>query len=164
MLLEERKGAPQYKALFAAAPAAMKVDPIKQEEDVKEAEQDAASVDDHYVDIKPEEGTKQEPADGAAAAATAVGPETAAHTTAEAVTFKVVPEYKEVAAGSTSVKVREYRQKKCALCVGTAHLPAAASAQSGGTRGVLLQVTCKSNYCSQSIGCCLLQSVRPTVH
>jgi hypothetical protein len=70
----------------------MEVEPIKQEEDVKDVKLEPALVDDEYVDIKPIVGVKQEPADGAAAA--------------EAVAFKVVPECKEVAAGSTSVKVR----------------------------------------------------------
>jgi hypothetical protein len=126
MLLEERKGAPQYKAVFEAAPAAMEVDPVKQEEeDVKDVKQDPALLYDDYVDVKPDvkpvEGLKQEPADGTAAAA------------AEAVTFKVVPEYKEVAAGSTSVKVRGHLQwrlqEQCPLCVYAGQLPAAASAE-----------------------------------
>jgi hypothetical protein len=108
----------------------MEVDPIRQEEDVKDVKQDPALVDDDYVDIKPVEGLKQAPADGTAAAAPAAGSETAAPTTAEAVTFKVVPEYKEVAAGSTSVKVRGHLQDQPngVSCLYAGYLPAAYSA------------------------------------
>jgi hypothetical protein len=109
MLLEERKAAPQYKALFEAEPVAMEVD--NKHKDGKDAKQDPVIDDDDYVDVKPVEGLTQKLRDGAAsaAAAAAAGPETAAAAAVvpatEAVTFKVVPEYKEVAAGPTTVKV-----------------------------------------------------------
>jgi hypothetical protein len=70
MLLEERKAAPQYKALFDAEPAAMETDNIKQEHDNMKQEHDNIKQEDHSikqeatnaaVDVKPVVGLKQEP-------------------------------------------------------------------------------------------------------
>jgi hypothetical protein len=107
MLLEERKGASQYKSMFDATPAAMEIDKVKNEAHGNKTDKDSALDDDNYVEVLSAEAAN------AAAAGSADGPKTKATATGAAaaaaepaLTFKLVPEYKEVAAGPTSVKVR----------------------------------------------------------
>ncbi|WIA15376.1 hypothetical protein OEZ85_002038 [Tetradesmus obliquus] len=106
LLLEERKAAPQYKAVFGAAPAAMEVD----NKDKQPENTDATSApDEDFVHVTSADTSSLAPAEGTdanrAAAAAAAGGSGAAKPQDEAVKFKLVPEYKEVAAGPTSLKV-----------------------------------------------------------
>uniref|UniRef100_A0A383VXD5 VWFA domain-containing protein n=1 Tax=Tetradesmus obliquus TaxID=3088 RepID=A0A383VXD5_TETOB len=106
LLLEERKAAPQYKAVFGAAPAAMEVD----NKDKQPENTDATSApDEDFVHVTSADTSTLAPAKGTdanrAAAAAAAGRSGAAKPQDEAVKFKLVPEYKEVAAGPTSLKV-----------------------------------------------------------
>ncbi|WIA35579.1 hypothetical protein OEZ86_004000 [Tetradesmus obliquus] len=106
LLLEERKAAPQYKAVFGAAPAAMEVDNKDKQPENTDA---TIAPDEDFVHVTSADTSTLAPAEGTdanrAAAAAAAGGSGAAKPQDEAVKFKLVPEYKEVAAGPTSLKV-----------------------------------------------------------
>lgn len=142
LLLEERKAAPQYKAVFGAAPAAMEVD----NKDKQPENTDATSApDEDFVHVTSADTSTLAPAKGTdanrAAAAAAAGRSGAAKPQDEAVKFKLVPEYKEVAAGPTSLKVSLHCLTKYVCSILLLHACSAAASRCGSTPCALVRHT-----------------------